>query len=78
MGKAAKSELKAWLVTYSQIYLMSKVADNLLGEPEIHYEPKGVVLVIGAWNYPAMLVFQPAAEAIAAGLLKIMYSQLSI
>jgi aldehyde dehydrogenase (NAD+) len=38
-----------------------------LGEPVVMYEPKGVVLVIGAWNYPAILTFQPAAEAIAAG-----------
>jgi len=30
------------------------------------------VLVIGAWNYPVMLVIQPAAEAITAGLLKIL------
>ena len=40
---------------------------NQLGEPVVMYEPKGVVLVIGAWNYPAILTFQPAAEAIAAG-----------
>ncbi|CAK5039355.1 unnamed protein product [Meloidogyne enterolobii] len=44
-----------------------KAPTNKLGEPEIHYEPKGVVLVIGAWNYPVMLVIQPAAEAITAG-----------
>ncbi|KAL7070920.1 hypothetical protein ACQ4LE_010140 [Meloidogyne hapla] len=44
-----------------------KIATNKLGDPEIHYDPKGIVLVIGAWNYPAMLVIQPAAEAITAG-----------
>ncbi|KAF7633361.1 Aldehyde dehydrogenase [Meloidogyne graminicola] len=46
---------------------LKKISNNSLGEPEIQYEPKGVVLVIGAWNYPAMLIIQPAAEAIAAG-----------
>ncbi|XP_066189572.1 aldehyde dehydrogenase family 3 member A2-like [Sylvia atricapilla] len=33
----------------------------------IHYEPLGVVLVIGAWNYPFLLVMQPLIGAIAAG-----------
>lgn len=44
-----------------------KLEKHQLGDPEIHYEPKGVVLVIGAWNYPAALTFQPTAEALAAG-----------
>ncbi|XP_030078065.1 aldehyde dehydrogenase family 3 member A2 [Microcaecilia unicolor] len=33
----------------------------------IHYEPLGVVLIIGAWNYPLMLTLQPLVGAIAAG-----------
>lgn len=44
-----------------------KLDNHQLGEPLVVYEPKGVVLVITAWNYPATLAFQPAAEAIAAG-----------
>ena len=30
-------------------------------------EPLGVVLIIGAWNYPFVLVMQPLVGAIAAG-----------
>lgn len=36
-------------------------------EAYINYEPLGVVLVIGAWNYPFALVMQPLIGAIAAG-----------
>ncbi|MBW0432359.1 aldehyde dehydrogenase family protein [Leptospira yasudae] len=31
------------------------------------YEPRGVVLIIGPWNYPFYLTFAPLAAAIAAG-----------
>lgn len=33
----------------------------------IHYEPKGVVLVIAPWNFPINLTFGPVVSAIAAG-----------
>jgi aldehyde dehydrogenase (NAD+) len=33
----------------------------------VHYEPRGVVLVIGPWNYPFQLVLSPLIAAIAAG-----------
>jgi len=33
----------------------------------IHYEPRGVVLIIGPWNYPFQLVIAPLVAAIAAG-----------
>ena len=33
----------------------------------IRYLPMGLVLVIGAWNYPLALVMQPLVGAIAAG-----------
>ncbi|MGE0871023.1 MAG: aldehyde dehydrogenase family protein [Kofleriaceae bacterium] len=33
----------------------------------VHYEPRGVVLIIGAWNYPLHLVIVPLIAAIAAG-----------
>lgn len=33
----------------------------------IHYEPRGVTLVIGPWNYPFQLVLAPLVAAIAAG-----------
>lgn len=34
---------------------------------EIISEPKGVILIIGAWNYPFQLVLAPLVGAIAAG-----------
>ncbi|KAM9320656.1 aldehyde dehydrogenase family 3 member A2-like [Gastrophryne carolinensis] len=33
----------------------------------INYEPLGVVLVIGAWNYPLVVCLKPVVGAIAAG-----------
>lgn len=33
----------------------------------IYNDPYGVVLVIGAWNYPLQLTMAPVAGAIAAG-----------
>lgn len=33
----------------------------------IHFEPKGIVLIIAPWNYPFNLVFDPLVGAIAAG-----------
>lgn len=47
-----------------------KVATNLLNQPGksyILYEPLGVVLVIGTWNYPVQLLLNPVVGAIAAG-----------
>uniref|UniRef100_A0A8C3JP31 Aldehyde dehydrogenase family 3 member A2 n=1 Tax=Calidris pygmaea TaxID=425635 RepID=A0A8C3JP31_9CHAR len=46
------------------------VKKNLLtmrDEAYIYPEPLGVVLIIGAWNYPFVLVMQPLIGAIAAG-----------
>lgn len=40
----------------------------LLGaRSEIRYEPKGVVLIIGPWNYPFHLMITPLISAISAG-----------
>ncbi|MEM7436537.1 MAG: aldehyde dehydrogenase family protein [Myxococcota bacterium] len=40
----------------------------LLGtKSHIHYEPKGVCLLISPWNYPINLTFGPLVSAIAAG-----------
>ena len=33
----------------------------------VHHEPRGVVLIIGPWNYPFQLVIAPLVAAIAAG-----------
>lgn len=39
----------------------------LLGKSVIHYEPKGVVLIIAPWNYPFYLALAPLVAAVAAG-----------
>ncbi|XP_043860806.1 aldehyde dehydrogenase, dimeric NADP-preferring [Dromiciops gliroides] len=46
---------------------MEKNDNTQDGEPYIHSEPLGVVLIIGAWNYPFNLSIQPLVGAIAAG-----------
>lgn len=33
----------------------------------IRYEPLGLALIIGAWNYPVQLILLPLLGAIAAG-----------
>ncbi|XP_059614769.1 aldehyde dehydrogenase, dimeric NADP-preferring isoform X1 [Phlebotomus argentipes] len=40
---------------------------NMLDGVYIHKEPFGVVLVMGAWNYPLQLTLLPVAAAISAG-----------
>lgn len=37
------------------------------GSAEIRSQPRGVVLIIGAWNYPFQVVYKPLIGAIAAG-----------
>jgi aldehyde dehydrogenase (NAD+) len=47
-----------------------KVPTSILHFPSksrIYYEPKGVCLIIGPWNYPFQLVIAPLVAAIAAG-----------
>lgn len=47
-----------------------KVRTNLINLPSSSYlypSPKGVVLVIGPWNFPLQLLLIPVAGAIAAG-----------
>ena len=39
----------------------------MLDSVEIHKDPYGVVLIMGAWNYPLQLTLLPVAGAIAAG-----------
>ncbi|XP_059829554.1 aldehyde dehydrogenase, dimeric NADP-preferring-like isoform X2 [Hypanus sabinus] len=46
---------------------VSKSMTTLMDSVYIHREPLGVVLIIGAWNYPLALVLQPLVGAIAAG-----------
>jgi len=36
-------------------------------QAEIRYEPRGVVLILGPWNYPINLMLAPLLSAVAAG-----------
>ena len=38
-----------------------------MDETYVKSEPYGVVLIIGAWNYPVQLLIGPLLGAIAAG-----------
>ncbi|XP_038615063.1 aldehyde dehydrogenase family 3 member A2 isoform X2 [Tachyglossus aculeatus] len=40
---------------------------TMMDEAYIHSEPLGVILIIGAWNYPIVLTLQPLIGAISAG-----------
>lgn len=47
-----------------------RVKTNLLNWPaksEVHYEPYGVSLILGAWNYPVNLTLVPLVGAMSAG-----------
>lgn len=46
---------------------ISLPAIQLPGSAALYYEPLGVVLVMGAWNYPFQLAIAPVIGAIAAG-----------
>lgn len=40
---------------------------NIMDDVLIHKDPYGVILVMGAWNYPLQLTLLPVVGAIAAG-----------
>lgn len=62
-------------IAYFQRHLVRWAADRRGGTPllllgsrsRLHYEPRGVVLVIAPWNYPINLSLMPLVGAIAAG-----------
>ncbi len=59
----AKKHLKKWMRP-------KRVRTNWINWPAssaIWREPLGINLIIGAWNYPVLLLLQPAVSAIAAG-----------
>lgn len=58
-----KMKLKGWMK-------QKKVPFSLqagTGTGRVLYQPKGVIGVMGAWNYPAFLIFSPLIGVIAAG-----------
>ncbi|MBZ4191808.1 aldehyde dehydrogenase [Niabella beijingensis] len=61
--KTAIKRLRSWMRP-------ERVITNLLNIPSasrLHPHPKGVVLIIGAWNYPLLLGLVPVVGAIAGG-----------
>lgn len=61
--RIAKKKLKKWMkpqrATSPLVLIPSK--------SKIHYDPLGVVLIIGTWNYPFQIIMGPLVGAIAAG-----------
>ena len=55
--------LKSWMKPQRQEVPLSLEPSKCT----LHYEPRGVVLVIAPWNYPIMLSIAPLIGAIAAG-----------
>lgn len=61
--KYTRKHLKSWAKP-------RRVRTPLVGQPgksQVVPEPRGVVLIIGAWNYPIQLILGPLIPAIAAG-----------
>lgn len=40
---------------------------NFMGRTTVRMEPLGTALIVGAWNFPFLLLLQPVIAAIAAG-----------
>ncbi|XP_034244379.1 aldehyde dehydrogenase, dimeric NADP-preferring-like [Thrips palmi] len=57
------AELKEWMKPEKPRKTMASLLDTLT----IYKDPLGVVLVMGAWNYPVFLTVSPLIGAIAAG-----------
>ncbi|XP_028134570.2 aldehyde dehydrogenase, dimeric NADP-preferring isoform X2 [Diabrotica virgifera virgifera] len=61
--KTTLKNLDSWAKPHKVKASVVNFFDDLL----IASDPYGVVLVIGAWNYPIFVLFQPVVGAIAAG-----------
>lgn len=61
--KHTRKHLKKWMKPRK----VSAPINVQPGKAWYTYEPLGVVLVIGAWNYPVHLTFMPLVAALAAG-----------
>lgn len=65
-----QEEIKFFLKKLPKIMRPEKVKSSLASFPAKNYiyrEPYGRVLIIGPWNYPFLLIFQPLVGAIASG-----------
>jgi len=59
----AINNLKSWTSPKKVTRFILQAVDNAY----IHHEPLGVVLIIGAWNFPVRLLLAPVVGALAAG-----------
>ncbi|XP_025196588.1 aldehyde dehydrogenase, dimeric NADP-preferring isoform X1 [Melanaphis sacchari] len=59
----ALDSVESWM----KIERPDKPLINIMDDVLIHKDPYGVVLVMGAWNYPLQLTLLPVVGAIAAG-----------
>lgn len=57
------SQVKSWMKPRR----VPRTLETLTARGRIHFQPKGVVGIMGAWNYPAFLCFSPMTGALAAG-----------
>jgi aldehyde dehydrogenase (NAD+) len=62
-ARYAAKHVKKWMRRKHRLLELAQ----LPGRGWVEYEPYGVVLIIGAWNYPFWLTLGPAVGAIAAG-----------
>lgn len=61
--QGAIRELKHWMERETMPFNLLLPFDKAF----VKHDPYGVILIIGAWNYPFLLTFQPLIGAIAAG-----------
>lgn len=61
--RSALNNLNSWV----KPKFVAKCFVTLVDDNYVYYEPYGVVLILGAWNYPIQLAFSPLVGAIAAG-----------
>jgi len=61
--KHTKAHLYRWMKPHPVATPLSQLGSRSY----IHYEPKGIVLIISPWNFPINLTFGPLVSAIAAG-----------
>jgi aldehyde dehydrogenase (NAD+) len=61
--KHTRSHLAKWMRPKKVGTPLSQIGSSSY----IHYEPKGVVLIISPWNFPVSLTFGPMISAISAG-----------
>lgn len=66
-GISVSKEIDAVLKHIEEWMELKKVETSTGDSAFILYEPFGVALILGAWNYPIVLTLKPLIGAIAAG-----------